>query len=88
MPTLLVATKLDLRNDRVMQMQLADRGIAPVSYEEGFTCMKKIRAANYKECSALTQKGLKDVFDEAIRIALFPETKKTKKSGLRRCMVL
>jgi len=47
---------------------------------------KEINAIKYMECSALTQKGLKAVFDEAIRAVIAPPPKKSKKKG--GCLIL
>lgn len=45
----------------------------------------KIGAQCYLECSALTQKGLKAVFDEAILTIFHPKKKKKCCSGCRSC---
>ena len=46
---------------------------------------KDINATKYLECSALTQKGLKTVFDEAIRAVLCPKPKPKPKS---KCLLI
>lgn len=52
----------------------------PLTHSTGERLAKELGAVKYVECSALTQKGLKNVFDEAIISALDPpSTKKSKK---------
>ena len=58
----------------------------PVSYEQALAVAKEIKAVKYLECSALTQRNLKSVFDEAIRAVLNPRPTMTKKKG--RCLIL
>ncbi|XP_045129821.1 ras-related protein Rac1 isoform X1 [Portunus trituberculatus] len=71
-PIILVGTKLDLREDRDTLDKLKDKKLSPISYPQGLSMAKEVGATKYLECSALTQKGLKTVFDEAIRAVLCP----------------
>uniref|UniRef100_A0AC35GKR7 Uncharacterized protein n=1 Tax=Panagrolaimus sp. PS1159 TaxID=55785 RepID=A0AC35GKR7_9BILA len=83
-PIILVGNKLDLRGDQVTVDKLRERGLAPITTAQGLQMARKIKAINYLECSALTQVGLKQVFDEAIRAVLYPPQVKTEK----RCSIL
>ncbi len=80
-PKLLVGTKIDLRDDSAALNKLREKGIKPLTADDGNSKAKEIGAVKYLECSALTQKGLKAVFDEAIRIVLAPPPAPKKKSG-------
>jgi len=83
-PVILVGTKSDLRNDSTQIESLRAKGVEMVSKEAAEQMAKEIKAAKYMECSALTQDGLKKVFDSAIRAA--KEPKKPDKKG--KCMIL
>lgn len=96
-PVLLVGTKLDLREDSAINEGLRNQGLAPITKEQGECLCRELHLNGYVECSALTQKGLKQVFDEAARIVVgtstsasnhsntttdnSSKTKKKKKSG-------
>jgi len=75
---LLVGTKCDLKDDKEIVDKLAKEGQSPISQSLGENMAREIKALGYMECSALTQKGLKNVFDEAIKAVVFPPKKKGK----------
>jgi len=81
---ILVGTKVDLREDSATIDKLNTKKQAPITYEQGLQMMQEISGVKYMECSALTQTGLKAVFDEAIRAVLVPvqSKKKEKKEQL------
>ncbi|XP_053393762.1 ras-related C3 botulinum toxin substrate 1-like [Mercenaria mercenaria] len=71
-PLVLVACKIDLRGTSSRKDM--------VSYDEGLALAKKL-GMRFCETSALTQQGLKNCFDEAIRSALNCQTSKKRKGA-------
>eukprot|EP01092_Planopodium_desertum_P013739 TRINITY_DN6770_c0_g1_i1.p1 TRINITY_DN6770_c0_g1~~TRINITY_DN6770_c0_g1_i1.p1 ORF type:complete len:208 (-),score=13.40 TRINITY_DN6770_c0_g1_i1:49-639(-) len=72
---LLVGTKIDLREDKETLEKLKKEKLP--SPDDGQKLASTIGAVAYLECSALTQEGLKKVFEEAIRAVIGrPEEKK------------
>ncbi|XP_041837712.1 rho-related GTP-binding protein RhoU-like isoform X1 [Melanotaenia boesemani] len=72
-PLILVGTQLDLREDVQVLIHLAQNQQRPVGTEEGQRLAQELGAVSFAECSALTQKNLKDTFDSAI-LASFQQT--------------
>ena len=77
-PFLLVGTHIDLRDDFNVIEKLKNICQEPITYEAGESLAKELNAVKYIECSALTQQGLKNVFDEVIQAALMDQNKKKK----------
>uniref|UniRef100_A0A2K5UAJ8 Ras homolog family member V n=1 Tax=Macaca fascicularis TaxID=9541 RepID=A0A2K5UAJ8_MACFA len=79
-PVLLVGTQADLRDDVNVLIQLDQGGReVPVPQPQAQGLAEKIRACCYLECSALTQKNLKEVFDSAILSAIEHKARLEKK---------
>jgi len=72
-PSILVGNKLDLRNDPETIERLSQKRMSPVTYEQGVQKAKELGALKYLECSSLTQQGIKEVFEEAVRVAILPK---------------
>ncbi|KAF2966782.1 hypothetical protein GQX73_g6814 [Xylaria multiplex] len=87
-PIILVGTKLDLREDPATLESLRSKRMEPVSYDQALVCAKEIKAHKYLECSALTQRNLKSVFDEAIRAVLNPRPVPVKGKNKGKCTIL
>ena len=71
-----MGTKSDLRND-----SLVGSNVRYTSSEDAVKMVEEVGAVTYLECSALTQEGLKEVFDEAIRAALNKHNEKNTKTN-------
>ncbi|KAL6037080.1 hypothetical protein STEG23_030195, partial [Scotinomys teguina] len=64
--------ELKSRDDPSTIEKLAKNKQKPITPETAEKLARDLKATKYVECSALTQKGLKNVFDEAILAALEP----------------
>ncbi|KAL5008339.1 hypothetical protein ScPMuIL_013051 [Solemya velum] len=84
---LIVGTQIDLRDNEVTRQKLQKRRQKPVTLEEGVKLAKKVQADGYVECSALTEQGLKSVFDEALIAVLDPRVKRRSKKKTK-CSIL
>lgn len=78
-PFILVGTQSDLRDNFYEIQRLQRNRQRPVTFEMGLRMATKVGANCYVECSALTQKGLKAVFDNAILAVINPKPCATKK---------
>ena len=89
-PWILVGTKQDLRGDEETISKLAANGQKPVTSEEAEALVKELGGYKYLECSALTQNGLKQVFDDAIRCALADDERvgRRNKKKKNKCSIL
>ena len=75
-PFLLVGTMIDLRDNA-----LPGEVLRTVSHGKGEKLAREIGAKMYLECSALTQRGLKRVFDEAIMASFEPQEETKSRSA-------
>ena len=92
-PIILAATKIDLREDKATIENMAKKDLSPIPKVKGLELAKKIEAIRYLECSSLTQKGLKEVFQTAVEVIVFPEAfvdskQKKKKKKNSKCSLL
>ncbi len=84
-PIIIIGTKLDLRDDKDTIEQLKKKQQNPITYPEGLAMAKEIGAVKYVECSALTQTGIKTVFDEAIHAVQHQSSVKKRQ---KKCLIL
>lgn len=64
---LLIGTKADLRDDPHALDELDEQGLKPITEEEAVNLAKSLDFVGYLECSAASQKGVREVFDCAIK---------------------
>ncbi|XP_061901129.1 rho-related GTP-binding protein RhoV isoform X1 [Entelurus aequoreus] len=78
-PIILVGTQSDLLLDVNILINLDRSNVKPVPSARAQNMAEKIRAADYIECSSLTQKNLKEAFDAAIFAAIKNKGRQAKK---------
>jgi GTPase SAR1 family protein len=81
---------MDLRENKEAIDKLASKSLSPITTIQGLKMQKAINAIQYMECSALTSKGVKNVFEVAIRAALYNRIQPVKQPTRqrRKCVIL
>ncbi|CAF0871598.1 unnamed protein product [Rotaria sordida] len=69
-PIILVGTQMDLRSDLQTLLTLDQQKLKPVTEKEARARAQQMHACTYIECSSLTEKNLKTVFDTAVLTAI------------------
>ena len=85
-PVLLIGTKMDLREDANTMSALKGKNMHPVTVQQAHALAKEIGAVKYLECSALSQAGVKTVFEDAVKCVLYPPALNKRKK--RTCNLL
>lgn len=84
-PVLLVATKIDLRNNNEI---LRGKGSKHITPEEGLALAKEIGAFDYLECSARCGKGLTEIFEFVTTCAMQQRSKSSGSSAKGKCLLM
>jgi len=79
-PWVLVGNKSDLLEDEETLQRLAEKKLSPIYYEQACMMANALGASACVYSSALTQKGLKHVFEECMRYACTYEEHSKKKN--------
>ncbi|KAN0022271.1 hypothetical protein ACTFIU_004447 [Dictyostelium citrinum] len=87
-PLILVGTQNDLRHDKATRDTLALKQQAPISYEEGMMMRKRIGAKAFTECSVVSGKNVKQVFEEAIKVYQDRQLEISKSKEKNNCIIL
>lgn len=84
-PFILVGTKIDLRDNADTLARLAEKRLAPITPMQGAEMAKVIGARSFIEVSAFNHHNLRQVFEEAVRAAITPVSRKTTKPKQSGC---
>eukprot|EP01117_Protostelium_nocturnum_P010287 TRINITY_DN369_c0_g1_i1.p1 TRINITY_DN369_c0_g1~~TRINITY_DN369_c0_g1_i1.p1 ORF type:complete len:204 (+),score=55.35 TRINITY_DN369_c0_g1_i1:244-855(+) len=69
-PTVLVGTKIDMRTDQAVIDGLTQQNLSVITKDKGEALCRELKMTTYVEISALSQIGLKEVFEKATKIVV------------------
>jgi small GTP-binding protein len=65
-PRILVGTKSDCREDEARLSELRQKNIKPITWKQGKKLSRELGCVSYIECSAITNRGFRDVFGQVV----------------------